>query len=407
MPTTTPPATASRGRHLALVLVALLVLAFNLRPAAVSIGPVLGQLQHDLGMNDTVAGVLTALPSLCFAGFGALAPLLARRIGLTRAVLMASVLIVAGQVARALVSSPWMFLLLSAVALSGMATANVLLPSLVKTHFPERIGLVTALYSVSMTIGLTLAGMLVVPTADAVGGWRNAFLIGSGVAAVAIIPWAILSTNRTQVVTSDTSPHIALGRVARTRLGWVMALFFAIQSAMAYSVFGWLATIYVDAGYTEAQGGLMLAVATGMGIPLAFLWPAYMIRHPRPVRVLGLVMICGAVAAIGLLVAPRPTELGVLWAALLAVGTSSFPMILAMFGLRARTSAGTSALSGFTQSVGYLLAALGPFGMGVLHELTHSWTVPLLVLFVMFAPMSVLGTMAMRAETIEDELGID
>ena len=397
----------SRTRHATLVLVALLLLAFNLRPAAVSIGPVLGELQHDLGMNDTVAGVLTALPSLCFAGFGALAPLVARRIGLTAAVLVASVLIVVGQATRALVGSPWLFLLLSTVALSGMATANVLLPSLVKTHFPERIGLVTALYSTSMTVGVTLAGMLVVPMAHAFGGWRQAFLVASGVAAVAIVPWAVLAAARTAAATTDASPHISLGRVARTKLGWVMAVFFGIQSGMAYSVFGWLATIYVDAGYSQAEGGVMLGVATGVGIPLAFLWPAYMIRNPRPYRVLAFVMTSGVVATLGLLFAPHPTVLGLLWAALLAVGTSSFPMILAMFGLRARTSAGTSALSGFTQSVGYLLAALGPFGMGVLHELTHSWTVPLVALLVMFAPMTWVGVQSMRAETIEDELGID
>lgn len=406
MSTALSPA-SPRTRNATLVLVALLLLAFNLRPAAVSIGPVLGQLQHDLGMNDTVAGVLTALPSLCFAGFGALAPLVARRIGLTAAVLVASVLIVVGQATRALVGSPWLFLALSTVALAGMATANVLLPSLVKTHFPERIGLVTALYSTSMTVGVTLAGMLVVPMAHAFGGWRQAFLVGSGVAAIAIVPWAILAAARTPSAATDSSPHISLARIARTKLGWVMAVFFGIQSGMAYSVFGWLATIYVDAGYSQAEGGVMLGVATGVGIPLAFLWPAYMIRNPRPYRVLAFVMISGAVAALGLLFAPHPTVLGLLWAALLAVGTSSFPMILAMFGLRARTSAGTSALSGFTQSVGYLLAALGPFGMGVLHELTHSWTVPLVALLVMFAPMAWVGVQSMRAETIEDELGLD
>ncbi len=406
MSTALSPA-SPRTRNATLVLVALLLLAFNLRPAAVSIGPVLGQLQHDLGMNDTVAGVLTALPSLCFAGFGALAPLVARRIGLTAAVLVASVLIVVGQATRALVGSPWLFLALSTVALAGMATANVLLPSLVKTHFPERIGLVTALYSTSMTVGVTLAGMLVVPMDHAFGGWRQAFLVGSGVAAIAIVPWAILAAARTPSAATDSSAHISLARVARTKLGWVMAVFFGIQSGMAYSVFGWLATIYVDAGYSQAEGGVMLGVATGVGIPLAFLWPAYMIRNPRPYRVLAFVMISGAVAALGLLFAPHPTVLGLLWAALLAVGTSSFPMILAMFGLRARTSAGTSALSGFTQSVGYLLAALGPFGMGVLHELTHSWTVPLVALLVMFAPMAWVGVQSMRAETIEDELGLD
>ena len=406
MSTALSPA-SPRTRNATLVLVALLLLAFNLRPAAVSIGPVLGQLQHDLGMNDTVAGVLTALPSLCFAGFGALAPLVARRIGLTAAVLVASVLIVVGQATRALVGSPGLFLALSTVALAGMATANVLLPSLVKTHFPERIGLVTALYSTSMTVGVTLAGMLVVPMDHAFGGWRQAFLVGSGVAAIAIVPWAILAAARTPSAATDSSAHISLARVARTKLGWVMAVFFGIQSGMAYSVFGWLATIYVDAGYSQAEGGVMLGVATGVGIPLAFLWPAYMIRNPRPYRVLAFVMISGAVAALGLLFAPHPTVLGLLWAALLAVGTSSFPMILAMFGLRARTSAGTSALSGFTQSVGYLLAALGPFGMGVLHELTHSWTVPLVALLVMFAPMAWVGVQSMRAETIEDELGLD
>lgn len=385
-----------------LVLVAMLLLALNLRPAAVSVGPVLPDIQRDLGMSDTLAGVLTALPTLCFAAFGALAPWVARRIGLHRTVLVSSALIVAGQVARIQVHTTIAFLALSMVALAGMASANVLFPSLVKRHFPTRIGLITALYSTSLTIGLTVASFVTVPLAQALGGWRNSFLAGTLLAAIAVIPWILIAWHDDRAGADPR--HIRLRAIARTRLGWIMVAFFALQSAMAYSVFGWLASIYGDAGYSPAQAGMLLGVLNALGIPLAFVWPAYMARNPRPFRVLALVMASGCAGMLGLLVAPRPLALGPLWALLLALGNSSFPMILALFGMRARTSQGTAALSGFTQSIGYLFAALGPFGVGLLHEVTNGWTVPLIVLAALFVPMSIVGYLAIGAGEVEDEL---
>lgn len=411
MPRHSPaPATPGRDRSptgrrapAALVLAALLALAFNLRPAAVSVGPALGMIRGDLRMSDTVAGVLTAVPDLCFAVFGAVAPALARRFGAARVVFVGTVLMVLGQSLRAFTHSTAWFLALSVLALAGMATANVLLPSLVKAWFPERIGLVTALYSTSLTVGVTVASLATVPLAHAAGGWRGAFLWLTGAAVVAVVAWALLLTDRTPTQSPD-AVHIPLSRVARTRLGWIMAGFFGIQSAMAYSIFGWLASMYTAAGYGDAAAGVMLAIATGVGIPLAFLWPARMARNPRPLGILAFVMLSGMVGTLGLLLAPRPAPLGGLWATLLAIGTSSFPMILALFGLRARTSEGTAALSGFTQSIGYLIAALGPFGMGVLHQLTGSWRLPLLAMALTFVPMSWLGWRAVTAGQIEDQL---
>lgn len=397
------PATSGRRAPTALMLVALLALAFNLRPAAVSVGPALGMIRSDLHMSDTLAGVLTAVPDLCFAAFGAASPELARRFGAARVVFAGTLLMVLGQSLRALTHSTPVFLLLSVLSLAGMASANVLLPSLVKAWFPERIGVTTAMYSTSLTVGVTVASMTTVPLAHAAGGWRGAFLWLTAGAVVAVVPWALLMADRTPT-SSPGVAHVPLARVARTRLGWIMAGFFGIQSAMAYSIFGWLASMYTAAGYGDAAAGVMLAIATGVGIPLAFLWPAHMARHPRPVGVLVFVMASGVIGTLGLLLAPRPALLGGLWAALLAVGTSSFPMILALFGLRARTSEGTAALSGFTQSIGYLIAALGPFGMGVLHQLTGGWHVPLLVMAFTFVPMSWLGWRAITAGHIEDEL---
>ena len=394
-----------RRQRTVLIMVALLLLAANLRPAAVVIGPVLETMQGDLGMSDTPAGVLTALPSLCYSAFGFVAPALARRLGVHPTVLLAAIVLTAGQLARAGVHSTVSFIALSAFALAGMALGNVLLPTLVKQHFPERIGLVTAAYSTSMAAGLTLAAATVVPLASALGGWRQAFFAGSALAAVSIVPWLMMIvSDRRNPPPRDAVPArpIPLARMARTRLGWIMALFFGIQSAMAYSIFGWLPRIYQAAGFSAAASGGYFAIVTGLGIPLAFVWPAYTARNPRPTRVLTGILACGVAGSLGLLLAPR--ALPWLWAALLAIGTSSFPMILALMGLRARTSEGTAALSGFTQGVGYLIASAGPFLIGVAHDRTGSWTWPLIGLTLAFVPMLAAGVAACRAGYIEDEL---
>ena len=126
-----------------LVVLGIVVLAFNLRPAAVSVGPVLGDISDGLRHVHRRDRRLTSLPVLAFAVFGALAPRLARMVGLHRLTLARPAVPRGGLAGRAMVSSVPVFLALSLLALAGMASANVLLPSLVKLHFPDRIGLMT------------------------------------------------------------------------------------------------------------------------------------------------------------------------------------------------------------------------------------------------------------------------
>ena len=121
-----------------LVIVGIIALAFNLRPAAVSVGPVLQEIIRDMHMSATVAGLLTAKPVIAFSSSGALAPGLARRMGAHRLTLVALVLVVLGLLVRAQTSCTPVFLALSFVGLSGMAPANVLLPPLGRVHFPLR-----------------------------------------------------------------------------------------------------------------------------------------------------------------------------------------------------------------------------------------------------------------------------
>jgi CP family cyanate transporter-like MFS transporter len=398
--TTTAEHRDSRAEKI-LVVVGIVVLGFNLRPAAISVGPVLGELTTALGMSSTTAGVLTTLPVLAFAGFGALAPWLARSLGLHRVTLMALLAVVAGLGIRSRTSSVPLFLLLSLLALAGMATANVLLPSLVKLHFPHRVGLMTSIYTTSLAIGLTAASVLTVPISEGFGSWRSGLFAWALTALVAAIPWIFLVRHDSAL--DDTSSTITLGAVARTRLGWAMAAFFGLQSLQAYSIFGWFAEIYRADGFSAGTAGLLLGVVTAMSIPLSFWLPSLAARLHNQTVMITLLVVCYPAGYLGMIFFPRGAAW--LWAVLVGIAAAVFPVVLTLIGLRARTSAGTAALSGFTQSVGYLIAAVGPFGMGLLFDLSGSWTVPLVALLVLAVPQLVAGLMVARPSYLEDALG--
>ena len=385
-----------------LVVVGIVALAFNLRPAAVSVGPVLDEIIAGLGMSAVEAGLLTSLPVLAFALFGALAPRLARLVGVHRLTTLALVGVVVGLWLRSRADDPLVFLALSLLALAGMATANVLLPSLVKLHFPDRIGLMTSIYSTALAIGLTSASVFTVPISEAYDGWRSGLAAWALLAAVAVIPWLGLLRHDRPADLETTEGRIGLGDVARTRLGWLMALFFGLQSLQAYAIFGWFAEVYRDAGFSAHTAGLLLGVITGISIPLSFAIPALAARMENQSPLMWGVMACYPVGYLGLIVAPRQGAW--VWALVIGVGICTFPLILTLIGLRARTAAGTAALSGFTQSTGYLISAVGPFGVGLLHDVTGGWTVPLIALIALSVPQLMLGLAVSHPSYLEDEL---
>ena len=393
------PVTASRRTSL-LVLLGLVLLAVNLRPAAVSVGPVLAEVRHDLGMSAAGAGLLTSLPVLAFACFGALAPAAARFAGVHRVTLASLLVVAVGLFGRALAHSPATFLLLSMLALGGMAMANVLLPSLVKLHFPDRIGRVTAIYTTALAVGLTSSLVLTVPISEAYAGWRSGLGTWAVVALVAALPWLGLVGHDRAL---DTSPRtVSFGEVARTRLGLAMALFFGLQSLQAYVVFGWFAQLWRDNGYTATQAGALVGLVAAVSIPLSLWAPAAVARREDQRPILLAVMACYPLGYLGLMLAPH--DLAIVWALLVGVGAVTFPIVLVLIGLRSRTPQGTAALSGFTQSMGYLLAAAGPFAVGLLHDATGGWTWPLVMLCLLTVPQILIGMYVARPVFVEDQL---
>jgi CP family cyanate transporter-like MFS transporter len=307
---------------------------------------------------------------------------------------------------RAVTGSDEVFLVLSLLALSGTAAANVLLPSLVKRHEPDRIGMATGVYSTVLAVGLTSALVLTVPLSRLLGGghvddgWRWGLGVWTLLGAAALVPWLWLSRHdRTEQVVGARVGFLA---VARTPLGRSMALYFGLQSLQAYAIFGWFAQLWRDSGFSPTTAGVMVGILTGMTIPLSFWLPRVLVRSARPAAVLLAVVACYPVAYVGLMVAP--TSLAVLWAVLAGTGTATFPLILTLIGLRARTAEGTATLSALTQSVGYLIAAVGPFVVGTLYAATGGWTVPLWFLLALVVPLAWLSVGLARPAYVEDQL---
>ncbi|GAA4692102.1 CynX/NimT family MFS transporter [Phytohabitans rumicis] len=396
-PATTLPTSRTKGT--AFVLAGILLVALNLRAAITSLGPLLDEVRVGLHFSGAMAGVVTTMPTIAFAVFGAVTPWLVRRFAPSRVLVAAMVALVAGEAVRVSTGSTAVFVATSALALAGIAVANILLPLLVRQHFPERTGLITGAYTVSLTAGATVAAASAVPIADAFGSWRAGLGAWTLLAAVAVLPWLPILRRRTG---ARAVPTAAGGRVraGRTRLGWAMAVYFGTQALSGYATIGWLAQLFRDSGYRPQSAGLLLAAVTAVGIPVALAMPTLATRlgNLRPlVLVLAVAMISSYV---GLALAPHGGALA--WVVLLAIGQGAFPLSLVVIGLRARTPEGTVALSAFTQCVGYLIAALGPLVVGALYEATGGWRIPLVFLIAAALVQLVAGLAVSRVRYVED-----
>jgi CP family cyanate transporter-like MFS transporter len=377
-------------------LTALLLAAVNLRLAVTSIGPVLTEIRAGIGMSATVAGLLTSVPVLCFASIGLAAPRLARRFGSARVILGGLLLLAAGLTIRPYTGGSALFLLFSAVALAGIALVNVLLPSIVKDRFPDRVGTVTGLYSVALNIGATTAAAATVPITGAFDGdWRLGLACWSLAALLALPPWLLMARTRETAIASDTPSAV---RVSRHPVAWALAVYFGMQSTSAYVIIGWLPEIYRDAGLSPALAGVLFAVTSLLGVPLSFLLSAYAGRLRSQSGIALTLGLFGIAGWAGLWADPAAAPW--VWAILLGVVNAAFPLALTMIALRGRTPATVVQLSAFAQSIGYLFASPGPILIGALHDASGGWRVPLALMVALMIPQIIAGMAAGRNRQI-------
>jgi len=357
---------------------AVAALAIILRPAATSIGPVLAEITSGLGISATVAGLLTALPGFCFAAAGALAVTIGNRLGTAATLALGATAVTIGLLGRSVVGNQGLFLALSVLALFGAGLGNILVPVFIKRFYPQRQSALMTVYVVGLTSGATAPGLVTPLLMGTPAGWRAALGVWGVVAAAAVVPWVWLAVREKRRGGTGSGPRSSIASVIRSRRALGLALFFGIQSMQAYVTFGWLAQILRDAGVARETASLLLSYNAALGIPAAFIMPIVVDRSRdlRPYVVVFSVFL--AAGFLGLWWAPLSAT--ILWVTLISVAGFSFPMALSLITARTRDPHVTGSLSGLTQSVGYIFSGLGPLLVGVLHQATGGWKVPLLVI---------------------------
>ena len=397
------------------VLVAIVLSALTLRTAVTSLTPLLDEIGRDVGFDSAVVGLFGMLPTAMFAVAGILTPRFIRRSGLEVVVLVSMAMTAAGLAVRPFMSGTAALLVFSALALGGMGIGNVVVPPLVKRYFPDRIGAVSTIYILCVQIGTMVPALIAVPLSDS-HGWRVSLGVWALLPIAAMLPWLTVVAGRRRrdadtfpVASGDapsTDPDEApVGQVWRSPVAWGMAGMFGMTSLITYSMFTWIPKILTEAGASTGFAGSMVALFSAVGFLAALGAPSLCIRIANPYPV---VLACGVsylVGFAGLLWAPMSAP--IVWIVVVGLGPSTFPMALTLINLRTRTGAGSAALSGFTQGLGYAVACIGPLMFGVLHDATGGWTWPFALLLVAVCVILVAGRVACKPRFLEDSWTAD
>ncbi|QOD02555.1 MFS transporter [Pseudarthrobacter sp. BIM B-2242] len=373
-----PPAVPPKQRTVVVFgVVALVLIGLNLRTGISGASALLHDLQQVLGYGPLVAAIIPSIPTLCFAVAGAGTSWLTGRLGVEKAILLALAFLAGGLLLRG-IPATGMLLAGTVVGMSGLAVCNVAMPSFIREHFAHRTSVMTALYTVTMTTGATVAAVTVVPLSQALGSPSSAVGALGFLAVAAFLGFLpmVLHTHRNRAL--NTTPHISPWPLLRTRKGLLLTAIFTLQALIAYALISWFPSMLTSMGLNAADSGLLFGLLQLVSVPAGMLILAIGSR-PRMLRpalyLVSIIMVSGLVSLLVM-----PVHLAVIPAVLLGFGLGIFPLVMVLISRSGTSTAETTALSTLAQSTGYLLATAGPFGTGLLYGMTGSWTLPVALL---------------------------
>lgn len=413
-------AVPGRARGVVLALLGILLVALAMRSAAGVIGPVFPILADDLGLDVVVLSVLGAAPPFGFALAGLLVPGATRRLGLEGSLIVAVALIAAGQLLRAQSGEAVLLVGSTFLVMVGIGAANVLLPPLVRRYAPGRIGLVTGVYLVLMSVSASTPAFVGVQLAEATG-WRFAVGVWAILPVVAIVPWVVTLLRRRAEPGELTPPEVdeqagirepgpVTRAVARPRLiaasptAWAITGTLVLSSITIYAAMAFLPSMMAaTAGLSREAAGAALGAALVLGIPQALLVPLIASRRGTTIPLIAAAAVFTVVGWGGMLVAPATAP--ILWALCIGSGSIVFPLALLLVNTRTRDHRVTVSVSAFAQGLAYLTAGVFSLLLGAVHDLTDSWTVPFVVLAATAGIAIPVILVLRRGRMIDDELG--
>lgn len=381
--------------------VALFFIVLVLRPPVASIGPLLHEMVIDLGLSAAETSILASAPVFCF-GLGAFAsPALVRRFGVNRSMLFVLAALLIAMALRLFIGFPGLLLGTIAAGLS-IAVANVLLPTIVRVEFPNRVALVTGAYTTLLAFSASFAAWVAVPSSAILGGWKLALGLWMLPALLAVIFWAPKASG----MVADLPAAVGVAAeersaVLRSPISWAIVGFFGLQSLGFYAILGWLPTLLIARGESPESAGSYLGLATAIGIPAGLLLSTAIARFKSLAWWAAGASTLTLLGFVVLLATFENPSLTALACVMMGVGqASTFPMSLSIISTRASTKAQTTQLSAMAQGWGYLVAALGTFFVGYLADITGSWSAGVILLIALTLIQVVVGFYSGRPGSI-------
>lgn len=392
------PGGASKGYRTSLIVVALILVAVNLRLAITSAASLLTLLEESGAIDAATMVVIPAIPTAIFALAGVSTSWLATRFGIERSVAAGMIVLTLGLVVR-VIPEPWAVLAGTIVATGGLAIVNILMPAVVRSYFGRQIGPLTTVYTVTMSLGSAAGAAAAVPIAQWFGdpslglaAWAIPAILGT-VVWIFAVPMRPAAASVT-VLTETGSIAVVAGRRGYPTGTALLAGYFAMQALLSYVIMGWLPAIGTDAGLPEERAGLLLGIAMLVGVPATMIVVA-LTRGVKRMRVAFIFIgVTSMIGSLGMLVAP--TVMPEIWAVFLGLGMSGFPVVIALIASIGRDAVESARVSTLVQASGYTVATVGPLGAGALYQLSGGWSVVLVLLIVCAVLQCVIGLLITR-----------
>ncbi|MBB3128968.1 CP family cyanate transporter-like MFS transporter [Paenibacillus rhizosphaerae] len=382
-----------RKPSLFMMAVAFILASLNLRPAMNSISPMLQAIQRDLGMSALSASLLTSIPVLCMGIFPAFAVKLGQRAGLERVIGWSIAVIGAGTVLRWFTGSSVYLLLTTVLAGLGIAAAGPLLSGFIKQHFPAKVPVMISLYTVSMAVGAALASGLSLPLSVRAHSWQESLALWAILAAVALPVWWWSVVRHTRRPAGEARSNRPAGLPWNSAKAWILTLSFGLLAVLFFSVTAWLPPVVEHMGYGKAYAANMLVLFSLTQIPVGLLFPHLLRRLPsrRFWLALGALSMAAGFLMLWMSVAP--------WLAAILIGIGPgvlFPVNLMMPIEAVSDAQQATSWSAMTQSVGYVIGAMGPMLLGVIHDAAGSYTLLIPVLLAVTVAMAGVQQLAAK-----------
>lgn len=387
-----------------LVVAAVFLIACCMRTPIVSVGPLVGMIQVDLGRGSALMGMIGTVPVLVFAFCSPFAAPLARRFGLEEVLIAALLILGAGIWLRTAGISTGFFLGGTLLLSTGIAMGNVLVSGVIKRSMAPHMGRFTALYSITMSSSAAVSAAVSMPLAERFG-WVFALEIWLLPVLAALAVWLALRVRQGHVRAEGAKAAGAHAvPVWRNKLAWAISGFMGLQSLVFYTFSVWLPAILAENGAGGQEAGYYAMLFQLAALPAIFCVTALSVRMKSQYVPVAVVTSASLAGMVNLWLLPYASALWVFVTGFGIAGT--FTLSLLLFVQRTESASEAAMLSGMAQTAGYLLAAAGPAGAGWLYDATGSWDAALAVMTLLMLVKCGCGWYCARPVTLREAAGM-